>query len=183
MVHSRNRGGREVASPLKYRPCRKVASIMFINGVKQRKVLLHFLTVLLLGLLSASIPLDAMGRSAAENRHELVLRELELTPTEETEFWPLYEGYSKALLQTFEQTAEVAYRVFQVRSKISDALADEYTDALIHGDLRLAQIHLEYQPRFRKVLDARRTARLFQLERRLQSYMSAEISREFPLVR
>lgn len=46
-----------------------------------------------------------------------------------------------------------------------------------------AQIHLEFQPRFRGVLGALRTARLFQFERRLQSYMNAEIAREFPLIR
>lgn len=168
---------------LQYRLKKELPPIMFKGCVNQRKIREHSLSVLLLGLWMTSMPLSAAIQSAAENRHQAVLRELELTPAEEKDFWPLYEGYSKALLQSFEQTAEVAYRLFQARSRVSDEIADEYTHALLNGELRQAQIHLEYQPRFRKVLDAKRTARLFQFERRLQSYMNAEISREFPLVR
>ena len=156
---------------------------MFKGDVHRQKVLWHSLALLFFWLLLISTPLNADTTSAAESRRQAVLRELELTPAEEKAFWPVYEAYSKALLQSFEQAVEVAYRLFQVRSKISDEIADEYTQALLNGELRQAQIHLEYQPRFRKVLGAKRTARLFQFERRLQSYMNAEISREFPLIR
>lgn len=137
----------------------------------------------LLGLGSILMVPTAHAETASEKRHVAVLKELELSPAEEQRFWPLYDLYSKALLRAFEETAEVAYSVFQARAHITDELADDYTRALLNSELRLAQIHLEYQPRFRKILDARRTARLFQLERRLQSYMNAEMSREFPLVR
>lgn len=134
-----------------------------------------------LGLLL--MPIWAPAQTASDSRHQEVLRELELTPAEERVFWPLYEGYSKALLLAFEETAEVAYRLFQVRGAVSEEMADEYSHALLNGELRLAQIHLEFQPQFRQVLGALRTARLLQFERRLQSYMSAEIAREFPLIR
>ncbi|MEY4684818.1 MAG: hypothetical protein RLZ25_1277 [Pseudomonadota bacterium] len=141
------------------------------------------LFLLLVGFGLSITPLSGQAQTASENRHQEVLHELQLTPAEEKQFWPVYEAYSKALLQTFEQTADVAYQLFQKRAGVSDEMADEYTRALLNGELRQAQIHLEFQPRFRGVLGALRTARLFQFERRLQSYMNAEIAREFPLIR
>jgi hypothetical protein len=156
---------------------------MFQHDANQRRHCWRPLMVFTIGFLGILMSLGAFAQSAAENRHQTVLRELELTPAEEKVFWPIYDAYAKELLQVFEETAEVAYRLFQIREKVSDAMADEYTDALLKGELRQAQIHLDYQPKFRAILDARRTARLFQFERRLTSYMSTEISREFPLIR
>lgn len=156
---------------------------MFQHDANRRKICRLSLMILIVWLWGALMPLDASAQQAAENRHQLVLRELELTPPEEKAFWPIYDAYAKAMLEAFEETAEVAYRLFQVREKISDEMADEYTHALLKGELRQAQIHLDYQPKFRAILDARRTARLYQFERRLNSFMYSEISREFPLVR
>jgi uncharacterized membrane-anchored protein YhcB (DUF1043 family) len=156
---------------------------MFQNDASRQPSVGNFLFIVILGILALIGPRAALALTAAENRHQTVLRELELTPQEEKSFWPVYDAYANELLKSFEETAEVAYRLFQVRSKVSDEMADEYTDALLKGELRQAQIHLQYQPQFRSILDARRTARLFQFQRRLHSYMNAEISRDFPLVR
>ena len=156
---------------------------MFQIDPSPRKFFGSSLVIFILGLWLASLPLHAAAQSATESRHQLVLRELELTPSEEKSFWPIYDEYATELLHSFEETAEVAYRLFQTRTKVSDAMADEYTLALLNGELRQSQIYLEYLPKFRFILDARRTARLFQFERRLHSFMYTEISREFPMVR
>jgi len=156
---------------------------MFQNDANRRRLNRFSLMVFAVGLWAVTISLDAWAQSAMESRHQVVLRELALTPAEEKTFWPLYDAYAKELLQAFEETAEVAYRLFQVRKKFSDALADEYTDALLKGELRQAQIHLDYQPKFRAILGAHRTARLFQFERRLNSFMGTEIARDFPLIK
>jgi len=79
---------------LQYRLKKELPPIMFKGCVNQRKVREHALSVLLLILWMTSMPLSAAIQSAAENRHQAVLRELELTPAEEKDFWPLCECYS-----------------------------------------------------------------------------------------
>lgn len=96
------------------------------------------LFLLLVGFGLSITPLSGQAQTASENRHQVVLHELQLTPAEEKQFWPVYEAYSKALLQTFEQTADVAYQLFQKRAGVSDEMADEYTRALLNGELRQA---------------------------------------------
>lgn len=155
---------------------------MLQNNFSCMRSLNYILECLVVLMALAIFPVVSFAQSATENRHQAILRELQLTSSEEKAFWPVYEGFSKALTKVFDETVEVAYQVFQSRNSVSDELADEYTHALLNGELRQAQIHIEYQPQFRNVLGARRTARLFQFERRLQSYMNAEIAREFPLI-
>lgn len=120
---------------------------------------------------------------ASQKRHEAILKELALTPSEEAAFWPLYESYSAEIQANFNQSAEAAFRLYRNRGNVSDSVADDYTSSLLNAERRQADINLEYQPKFRKVLDARKTARLFQFERRLGVYMQSEILKEFPLVR
>jgi hypothetical protein len=157
--------------------------MLFVNspGLLLRPSGAVVLCAALLGLLGAT-GVVATELSAAQKRHEALMKELVLSPAEEKVFWPLYEAYSAEHLENFNQAAEVSFRLFRSRPKVTDELADEYTETLLKADRRQAEINLSYQPRFRKVLDARKTARFFQFERRLEVFMRAEILKEFPLV-
>lgn len=121
---------------------------------------------------------------AAEARHRDALAgTLNLSDAQSKAFWPVYAAYQKEMNEAFEGVAEVAYRVYDHSGPVTDAMADEYTESLLRGDSKQAAINLAYQGRFRKILDSKKTTRLFQFERRFRSAISMELANEIPLLK
>ena len=118
--------------------------------------------------------------SAREQHRKTLAGTLDLTEAQSKTFWPIFESYEKEMNAEFDRVAEVAYRVYEHSGPAPDALVDEYTESLLRSDARQAAINLAYQNRFRKILDPKKTARLFQFERRFRSAITLELANEMP---
>jgi hypothetical protein len=111
-------------------------------------------------------------------RRLAVSKLLELDQKASKSFWPLYESYLSEMNREFQRLADSGYRLLEEQTPISESQADHYTEVLLETEAREAAINLAYRPRFRTILDAKKTSRLFLFEHRLRSYMATELAND-----
>jgi len=117
-------------------------------------------------------------------REEIIRDEIRLTESEAAAFWPTYEKYRADVLKVRDQHAQLvadylqAYRAGTVPEDDAERFVDEYLD--IKSDLlKVQKRHLRY---FRKALPARKAARFFQLENKLDAELEVQLARFVPLI-
>lgn len=117
-------------------------------------------------------------------RADIIRDEIRFTESEAAAFWPAYEKYRADIMEVRDRHTLLvtdyltAYRL----GTVSEADAERFVDDVleIKGDLlRLQKRHLKY---FRKALPARKAARFYQLENKLDAELEAQLARFVPLV-
>jgi hypothetical protein len=124
-----------------------------------------------------------MREEHRSQRRKIVAANLPLTETEATNFWPLYDRYRN----------EMAAKVYDVRYALVKEYAQNYVnmtedqaDSFITRWLSLdsdnAQIQGQYVPEFEKVISRKKTAKFFQVDRRVTMMFDLKLSELIPLV-
>lgn len=119
------------------------------------------------------------------DRKALVAANMELTETESAAFWPVYDAYRLEMKKVEDRIVKVildyaaAYR--------NDSLTDEQASALVKEHLAAkqaeAKVTASYQKKFEKVLPAKKVARFYQIENRLDLIVEMAAATEIPLVK
>lgn len=154
--------------------------------------------VAVLGLLVSGLAL-AQGSTAAANnaaevqnarallnvaREEIINEEMRFSEDEAAAFWPVYERYRSDLQAVRDRFAEVltsyseAYRAGTVTEEQANRIVEDYLD--IEGDV--LRIKKDYLDDFRNVLPARKAARFYQIENKMEIELEYQLSLIVPLV-
>ena len=117
-------------------------------------------------------------------REEIIRDEMRLTAGEDTAFWPVYDRYQSELMKVRNRYAVLltdyvqAYRSGTVSAEFADQLIDDFLD--IQSDiLKIKKKHLKD---FRKILPARKAARFYQLENKMDAELEGQLSLVVPLI-
>lgn len=117
-------------------------------------------------------------------RKDIMREEMGLSDGEDAAFWPVYDRYQSDLTLVRNRYAALltdyiqAYRSGTVSVEFADELVDEFLD--IQSDiLKIKKKHLK---EFRKVLPARKVARFYQLENKMDAELEAQLALVVPLV-
>lgn len=158
-----------------------------------------FLAGLLLSLLGAAGPSAAQDAGAASansaavsqarsllqaGRKEILQDEIRFTEEEAADFWPLYERYQATLQTVRDRYAEMlvdyinSYRAGTVTEARASRLVDDYLD--IEADI--LDIKKRFVGDFREILPARKAARFYQLENKMEVDMQYQLSMIVPLI-
>lgn len=154
--------------------------------------------VAVLGLLVGGLAL-AQGSTAAANasaemqnarallnvaREEIINEEMRFSEEEAAVFWPVYERYRSDLQAVRDRFAEVltsysdAYRAGTVSEDQANRIVEDYLD--MEGDV--LRIKKDYLDDFRSVLPARKAARFYQIENKMDIELEYQLSLIVPLV-
>ncbi|MEH6651882.1 MAG: hypothetical protein V7707_17815 [Motiliproteus sp.] len=127
----------------------------------------------------------ATTRLALAAKHRgFIARNLELEPSQNQQFWPVYDAYLEAKLGADDLRWQIILRYANAHNQggVSEALAD---DLLAQGvtllEMQLA-LHQQFLPRFKAVLPTVKVARFYQIVNRLNTKMEMELARNVPLV-
>jgi len=131
-------------------------------------------------------PADDMGilrEKARADKRAVVASVLELTENEAKVFWPVYNAYQSDMVTHYDRLL----RLIDSYAKAYDAMTDETATKLLTDYLALERDHValltSYVPRFRKVLPARKVARLYQIENKMRALVNYELARQIPFVK
>jgi len=119
-----------------------------------------------------------------EARLEIVRSELRLTDEETAAFWPLYLRYraeTDAVQDRYAAMIEEYLRRYN-NAELTDDYADELMATYFGIKRELLGLQEKYLPEFRGVLPALKTARLFQLENKINAEIDGELALVIPLV-
>jgi len=126
--------------------------------------------------------IQLMRKDVKSDKKALVAANMSLTETEATKFWPVYDQYAADLAKINDAKLAV---IKQYAAKY-DNLSSEEAQLLVRkwneSDDAVIQLRLNYLPKFHDALHSRKTARFFQLDRRIGLVLDLQLAAEIPLV-
>ena len=154
------------------------------------------------GLLLSSVPLFAQAGQAANSganssietdirllredvrseRKQLVVANLPLTDTEATKFWPIYDQYAAEAWKIGDARVALIKEYVQSYDTMTDAQANDFMNRLTAIDGQFSALLTKYVSIFEKVISPKKTARWYQVERRLDLLIDIQFAEHIPMV-
>jgi hypothetical protein len=162
----------------------------------QKKRVVAVLTVVG-ALLLSSVPIfaQAAGSNTASEtdikllredirseRKRLVAANMPLTDTEATKFWPIYDQYATEVSKLGDTRVALIKEYAQSYDTMTDAQANDLMNRSAAIDQQFSALLLKYVPIFERVISAKKTAKWYQIDRRLDLLINLELAASIPMV-
>jgi len=122
-------------------------------------------------------------REAIERQKRVIVAgSLPLTATEEKAFWPLFDEYQEEQRKITGRTDRVVTEYLQERDRLTDERARAMLDEMLSIDEDRAKLRRRYMTKMGRAIPARKLARYFQIENKLDALVRADLTRQIPLV-
>ena len=119
----------------------------------------------------------------ASARQVLVTQAMDLTPEEMQGFWPLYRDYRLEAAKVGDRILTLIVGYADSYDNLTDPAADKLLTEFVKIEQARARLKAKYLPKFKQVLPARKVARFYQLENKLDLLILAEMAEQIPLAR
>jgi flagellar biosynthesis regulator FlbT len=100
-------------------------------------------------------------------RKQLIAQNLKLTEAEATKFWPVYDQYITELIAINDKKFAVIQGYADNWGKMTNDQSLLFIRQWLDSDIATTQLRQKYVPIVSKVLDGKKTATFFQLDRRI----------------
>src|SRR5215469_8569405 len=132
----------------------------------------------------ASLDKDAalLRQDVRSEKKQIIAANLELTDTEATRFWPVYDQYTAELTELGDQKYALIKEYAQGFGKLTDEQALSLIKRSLALDEQLAQLRSKYVSIFNKVLPGTKTATFFQMDRRIGALIDLQLAAQIPFV-
>lgn len=115
-------------------------------------------------------------------KKQLIAENLNLTDSEATKFWPVYEQYSAEYGKVNETRAAIIKEYADEYGTLTDEQADNLIRRWLDADISAAQLRQKYVSILRKVLPGKMVATFIQLDRRISMLIDLKVTSQLPLV-
>jgi hypothetical protein len=124
-----------------------------------------------------------MIRSLSEaQRQATMAANVVLTEAEGTKFWPLYRDYRNDVSKINDKLIALIKDYADNFEAMTDAKAKSYTTSYLDVQKQRIDLKAKYVGKFDKVLPPVKTARVLQIETKLDAFVDAGLARTIPLV-
>ncbi len=126
--------------------------------------------------------MDLLRKDLRSKRKQLIAANLVLTDTEAAKFWPVYDQYIGELITINDRKFGLIQEYADNWGKLTNDQSLLFTRNWLEMDIAVAQLRQKYVPMVAKVLEGRKTATFFQLDRRIAMMIDLQVSSQMPLV-
>jgi hypothetical protein len=126
--------------------------------------------------------LNLLRQDLRSKRKQLIAANLKLTDTDATKFWPVYEQYVTELIAINDKKFSLIQEYADNFGKLTNDQSLLFARNWLDTDIAIAQLRQKYVPIVAKVLDGKKTATFFQLDRRIAMMIELQVSSQMPLV-
>ena len=130
----------------------------------------------------SSQDLDLLRKDLRSKRKQIIAANLKLTDAEATKFWPIYDQYVTELIAINDKKFGVIQDYADNWGKMTSEQSLSFIRQWLDADIATAQLRQKYVPIVSKVLDGRKSATFFQLDRRIAMMIEMQVSSQMPLV-
>jgi len=116
------------------------------------------------------------------DRQAVVAKNLGLTDEEGMTFWPLYREYRNALAPAGDRLTKLIMDYAKNWEAVPDAQATAMLDEFLSIQKEQLRIKGEYVAKFRKLLPAKKVARFFQIENKLDAVVAVGLAANIPVI-
>ncbi len=113
----------------------------------------------------------------------IVADNMQFTEAESQAFWPLYNEFQQAKMKLNERTIKLIDDYLSNYEKMTDEKAGAIVKDLVALEKERADLKASFLPRFSKVLPAKKVARYYQLENKIEAIVKYELAKEVPLLK
>lgn len=131
---------------------------------------------------SAAQQIALMRKDIRSMKRQIIAANLDLTDTEATKFWPVYEQYSADVEKINDARVALIGEYKEGRLTLTDEQADSLIRRWLDTDIAASNLRQKYVPIFRKVLPGKTAATFFQLDRRISMMIDLQVTSHIPLV-
>jgi hypothetical protein len=131
---------------------------------------------------SADQNIKLLREDLRSHKKQLVAVNLNLTETEATKFWPVYDKYSAETAKLGDERQALIKEYAEGFGKVTDEQALSLTKRSIALEEKVAQLRAKYVPLVNKAIPGTKTATFFQIDRRISNLIDLQLAREIPLV-
>ncbi len=132
-----------------------------------------------------SIDLDSyMGLVRADLRTQkraIVTASMNLTEKEAKGFWPIYDNYERDLMKLGDEKLALIKSFAEKFDTLDDAKAKELSMKTFELQKKRVALKEKFFAEFEKAIGAKKAARFFQVDNRLDLIVDIQISKEIPL--
>ena len=126
--------------------------------------------------------LNLLRKDLRSKRKQLIAANLNLTDTEAAKFWPVYDQYVTELIAINDKKFGIIQDYADNWGKMTNEQSLLFSRQWLDMDIETAQLRQKYVPIVSKVLDGKKTATFFQLDRRIAMMIELQVSSQMPLV-
>jgi hypothetical protein len=126
--------------------------------------------------------LDLLRKDIRSQRKQLIAGNLKLTDQEATKFWPVYDQYVSELITINDRKFALIQQYADSYGTLTNEQSLSFVRRWLDADIEIAQLRQKYVPIVSKVLDGRKSATFFQLDRRIAMMIELQLSSRMPLV-
>jgi len=105
------------------------------------------------------------------------------TESESKAFWPVYDEFQKMKQKLNERTIKVLVDYMDSYETMTNEKAEALLKEYVAVEKERADLKSAFLPRFTKILPARKVARYYQIENKLEAMVKYEFAKEVPLVK
>jgi len=126
--------------------------------------------------------LTLLRKDLRSKRKQLIAANLKLTEADAAKFWPVYDQYIAELLAINDKKFGLIQEYADNWGKMTNDQSLLFARNWLDMDIATAQLRQKYVPIIAKVLDGKKTASFFQLDRRIAMMLELQVSSQMPLV-
>jgi hypothetical protein len=126
--------------------------------------------------------LDLLRKDLRSMRQQLIAQNLKLTEAEAAKFWPVYDQYIKELITINDKKFAVIQDYADNWGTMTNDQSLLFIRQWLDADIAQTQLRQKYVPIVAKVLDGKKTATFFQLDRRIAMMLELQVASQMPLV-
>lgn len=126
--------------------------------------------------------MDLLRKDLRSQRKQIIAANLQLTDTEATKFWPVYDQYTTELISINDRKFALIQEYADNWGKLTNEQSLSFIQQWLDLDIEIAQLRQKYVPIVTKILEGRKTATFFQLDRRIAMMIELQVSSQMPLV-
>jgi len=126
--------------------------------------------------------LDLLRSDIRSQRKQLIAANLKLTDAEATKFWPVYDQYIGELIKINDRKFALIQQYADNWGKLTNEQSLSFIQDWVNMDIEIAHLRQKYVPIVAKILDGKKTATFFQMDRRIAMLLEVQMSSQIPLV-
>ena len=126
--------------------------------------------------------IDLLRKDLRAKRKQLITANLKLNDIEAGKFWPVYDQYIAELITINDRKFGLIQEYADNWGRLTNEESLLFTRNWLDMDIAISQLRQKYVPMVAKVLEGRKTATFFQLDRRIAMMMDLQVSSQMPLV-
>jgi hypothetical protein len=132
------------------------------------------------GQVASDQDIELLRKDIRSQKKQLIAANLNLTATEATKFWPIYDQYQAEYTKIGDTKLALIKEYAQNLDTVTDEQALDYLKRSEEISESVVQLRKRYVPLVNQVLPGTKTATFFQLERRIEMLVDVEVASLLP---